>query len=58
MVSKEGFPKSYEVFSGNAFEGHTILPVVKRFVAKHRVKNFTIVADAAMINTELMDLTG
>ena len=24
MVSKEGFPIAYEVFSGNTFEGHTI----------------------------------
>ena len=24
MVTKEGFPIDYEVFSGNTFEGHTI----------------------------------
>lgn len=29
MVSKEGFPVAYEVFSGNTFEGHTIIPVIK-----------------------------
>lgn len=52
MVSKEGFPITYEIFSGNTFEGHTILPVVKKFIDKHQVKNFTIVADAAMISTD------
>jgi len=51
MVTKEGFPISYEVFSGNTFEGHTILPVVKNFIEKHQVQNFTIVADAAMISS-------
>jgi len=51
MVSREGFPISYEVFSGNTFEGHTILPVVKEFIKKHSVKSFTVVADAAMIST-------
>jgi len=52
MVSQEGFPVSYEVFSGSTFEGHTILPVVKEFIKKHNVKEFTVVADAAMISTE------
>ncbi|MEG4329928.1 IS1634 family transposase [Microcoleus sp. herbarium5] len=51
MVTKEGFPISYEVFSGNTFEGHTILPVVKSFIEKHQVQSFTIVADAAMISS-------
>ena len=51
MVSKEGFPISYEVFPGNTFEGHTILPVVKEFIDKHSIKSFTVVADAAMIST-------
>ncbi len=52
MVSKEGFPIAFEVFAGNTFEGHTILPVVKSFIKKNEVKTFTIVADAAMISTE------
>lgn len=52
MVSQEGFPVAYEVFSGSTFEGHTILPVVKDFIRKHAVKEFTVVADAAMISSE------
>ncbi|MBS1644999.1 MAG: IS1634 family transposase [Bacteroidetes bacterium] len=52
MVSKEGFPIAYKVFPGNTFEGHTFMPVIKDFVRKNEVKNFTIVADAAMISTE------
>jgi transposase len=52
MVSKEGFPIAYEVFSGNTFEGHTIIPVVKQFIKANEVKEFTVVADAAMISTE------
>ncbi len=52
VVSKEGFPIAYEVFSGNTFEGHTIIPVVKQFIKANDVKEFTVVADAAMISTE------
>jgi hypothetical protein len=52
MVSKEGFPVAYDIFPGNTFEGHTFIPFVKAFIEKNRVKDFTIVADAAMISSE------
>jgi transposase len=52
MVSKEGFPIAYEIFPGNTFEGHTIIPSIKNFIERNKVKNFTVVADAAMISTE------
>lgn len=51
MVTKDGFPIAYSIFSGNTFEGHTIIPVVNAFVKKYTVKEFTVVADAAMIST-------
>jgi transposase len=51
MVTKEGFPIAYSIFSGNTFEGHTIIPVVNAFIKKHAVKEFTVIADAAMIST-------
>ncbi len=52
MVSKEGFPVAYEVFSGSTFEGHTIIAVIKNFIERNRVKEFIVVADAAMNSTE------
>lgn len=52
MVTPDGFPVGYEVFAGSTFEGHTLIPVIKSFIKKHQVKNFTVVADAAMISTE------
>jgi len=52
IVSKEGFPVAFDIFPGNTFEGHTIIPVVKAFIEKRQVKNFIIVADAAMISTD------
>lgn len=55
MVTKEGFPISYEVFAGNTFEGHTIIPFVNKFIRKNKVKAFTVVADAAMISKENID---
>lgn len=52
LVSPEGFPVGYEVFSGNTFEGHTLIPVIKAFIKKHNVQTFTVVADAAMISAK------
>jgi transposase len=52
MVTKEGCPIAYEIFSGNTFEGHTIIPVIQNFVKINKVQEFTVVADAAMISSE------
>ena len=52
VVNADGFPVSYEIFEGNKFEGHTIIPVIKSFKEKHSVSTLTIVADAAMISSE------
>jgi len=52
MVNKDGFPLAFDIFPGNTFEGHTILPVVNAFIQKNNVKRFTVVADAAMISAE------
>lgn len=52
LVTKEGFPIAYEIFSGNTFEGHTFIPVIKDFIGRNKIKEFTVVADAAMISSE------
>lgn len=52
MVTDQGFPVAYEVFPGNKFEGHTLIPVVKNFKNKHNISTLTIVADAGMISME------
>ncbi len=52
VVNKEGFPLAYEIFPGNTFEGHTLIPIIKDFKKKHKIKDLTVIADAAMISTE------
>jgi transposase len=52
MVTKDGFPIAYEIFSGNTFEGHTLIPTIKDFIRKNNAQEFTVVADAAMISSE------
>lgn len=55
MVSKEGFPVSFEVFAGDTFEGHTFIPTIKKFIQLNKVKTFTVIADAAMISNDNVD---
>ena len=50
IVNKEGFPVSCDIYSGNVFEGHTIIPSLTAFKKKHQIQNLTVVADAAMIS--------
>jgi hypothetical protein len=52
MVTRNGFPIGYEIFPGNTFEGKTILPVLKAFKDKNKVRTLTVVADAAMISSD------
>jgi transposase len=50
IVTREGFPISYEVFEGNTFEGDTFIPVISSFKKKYAIDSLTVVADAAMIS--------
>ena len=52
LVTQSGFPLLYEVFTGNTFEGKTMLPVVERFITEHPQVKPIIVADAAMLDEE------
>lgn len=52
LVTAEGFPVAYQIFKGNTFEGHTLIPVVSAFKRKHKIGSLTVVADAAMISLE------
>lgn len=50
LVSKGGYPLAYEVFEGNKFEGHTMLPVVEHFRKKYRLKHLVIIADSGLLS--------
>ena len=55
IVTKDGFPISYEVFKGNTFEGNTFLPCILDFKKKHHVDQITVVADSAMISKQNLE---
>lgn len=52
LVSKGGYPLAYDVFEGNKFEGHTMLPVIDRFKSTYNLKQLVIVADSGLLSGE------
>lgn len=52
MVTKEGLPVGYKAFSGDTFEGHTLIPALKELKRKYNLDKVVYVADAGMLNKD------
>jgi Transposase DDE domain len=50
LTDASGFPLSVAAFEGNKAETATMLPVLREFMAAHRLTDVTVVADAGMIS--------
>jgi len=50
LVTKQGLPIGYKAFSGDTFDGHTIIPALKEIENEFKVDNIVYVADAGMFN--------
>lgn len=52
VVNNDGYPIGVEMFSGKTFEGHTMLPVIKKLQERYKITTLTIVVDAAMLSLD------
>ena len=52
MVTKEGLPVGYKAFSGDTFDGHTLIPVLKEIKEHYDLDRVVYVADAGMFNRD------
>lgn len=52
LVSTDGYPLAYEIFEGNAFEGHTMLPVIEAFKTRYKLKDLVVIADAGLMSND------
>lgn len=50
LVSIDGYPLAYEIFEGNKFEGHTMMPVLEGFKRKYQLKKLVVVADSGLLS--------
>lgn len=59
LVGLEGYPLAYEIFEGNKFEGHTMIPVIETFRNKYDLPTPIVVADSGLLSKsnikELLD---
>src|SRR5690606_20284780 len=55
LVSKNGYPLAYEIFEGNKFEGHTMLPVIDSFKEKYDLQQLIVIADSGLLSKSNVD---
>ena len=56
LVTKEGIPIGYEAFPGSYYEGHAVLPILKRLKESYNLDKVVFVADAGMLNAKTLEL--
>ncbi len=55
LVSKNGYPLAYDIYQGNKFEGHTLLPIINSFKSKYKIEKLTIIADSGLLSQSNID---
>lgn len=50
LVGQNGYPIGYDIFEGNVFEGHTLLPILRNIQEKYDFSKPVVVADAALLS--------
>ena len=52
MVTPEGLPVGYEVLPGASFEGHSLVPALRRLRQVHELRRVICVADRGMLSRD------
>jgi transposase len=50
LVTIQGYVIGYEIFEGNIFEGHTLIPVIEKMSQKFKLSKPIVVADAGLLS--------
>jgi transposase len=52
LVSVDGYPLAYDIFEGNKFEGHTMLPMIEGFKKKYALQQLVVIADSGLLSND------
>jgi len=52
LVGERGLPIGYDIFEGNTFEGHTLLPTLEKIQKKYGFGKPVVIADAGLLSTK------
>jgi len=55
LVTKQGLPVGYQVYSGNTFEGNTLEDAIKQIKEKYKIDQVIFVADSGLISHKNID---
>lgn len=50
LVGENGYPIGYDIFKGNTFEGHTLIPTLQKIQKKYNFENPIVIADAGLLS--------
>lgn len=52
LVGLEGYAIGYDIYEGNIYEGHTLIPFIENITRKFKLNKPVVVADAGLLSTE------
>jgi transposase len=52
LLDKHRNPIAYELYSGDTYEGHTLVNGLKKLKEKYKINKVVVVADSGMLNTD------
>lgn len=58
LVGEKGLPISYDIFEGNTFEGHTLLPILEKAQKRYGFGKPIVIADAALLSKKNLEKLG
>lgn len=61
LVGIEGYAIGYDIFEGNIYEGHTLIPFLDKINQKYDISQPTVIADSGLLshkNIELLEENG
>jgi len=55
LVGAQGLPIGYDIFEGNTFEGHTLLPILGKMQRRYGFDKPIVVADAGLLSKQNLE---
>lgn len=55
LVGQNGYPIGYDIFEGNTYEGHTLVPILKSIQKKYEFAKPIVIADAGLLSKDTIE---
>ena len=55
LVGLEGYAIGYDIFEGNTYEGHTLIPFLEKITARFELGKPVVVADAGLLSNDNLE---